>query len=154
MTRIKSTGDCVDFDIIPNFNKMTEILHTRGQLERKLSQEIQALYRHHLGHLPSKVTCQLFDAKLAVIIEDSITNAEQILIEEGQNNLAEEVRSSLDKAIQPELKQLIETIAEVEILDLLSDATLDTGRTGIIAVLNHTPKVRNPQSVPKAKHPK
>ena len=133
---------------------MTENLHTRGQLERKLSQEIQSLYRHHLGHQPSKVICQLFDAKLAIIIEDSITNAEQILIEEGNNKLAQEVRSNLDRAIQPELKQLIKKVAEVEIIDLLSDATLDTGRTGIIAVLNNTPKVRNPHSIPKAKNPK
>lgn len=130
---------------------MTDILYTRGQLERKLSQEIQSLYRRHLGHQPSKVTCQIFDAKLAVIIEDSITNAEQILIEEGKKKLAEEVRSNLDNSIQPELRQLIENIAEVQIVDLLSDATLDTGRTGIIAVLNATPKVRNPNAVPKAK---
>ena len=130
---------------------MTENLLTRGQLERKLSQEIQAFYRHHLGHQPSKVTCQFFDSKLAIILEDSITNAEQILLEEGKHDLAQKVRSNLDDAIQPELKKLIEQITEVEVLDTLSDATLNTGRTGIIAVLSHTPKVRNPESIPKLK---
>ncbi len=121
---------------------MTDNLPTRGQLERKLSQDIQAFYRRHLGHRPSKVTCQLFDAKLAIIIEDSITNAEQILVQEGKSDLAEKVRSNLDNAIQPELKQLIEEIAEVRVVDILSDATLNTGRTGIIVVLSGTPKVR------------
>ena len=130
---------------------MTENLLTRGQLERKLSQEIQAFYRHHLGHQPSKVTCQFFDSKLAIILEDSITNAEQILLEEGKHDLAQKVRSNLDDAIQPELKKLIEQITEVEVLDTLSDATLNTGRTGIIAVLSQTPKVRNPESIPKLK---
>ena len=130
---------------------MTDILFTRGQLERKLSQEIQSLYRRHLGHQPSKVTCQIFDAKLAVIIEGSITNAEQILIEEGKKKLAEEVHSNLDNSIELKLRKLIENTAEVEIIDLLSDATLDTGRTGIIAVLNTTPKVRNPNAIPKVK---
>lgn len=130
---------------------MTDTLYTRGQLERKLSQEIQSLYRRHLGHQPSKVTCQIFDCKLAVIIEGSITNAERLLIEEGKKKLAEEVRSNLDNALQSELKQLIKNIAEVEIVDFLSDAALDTGRTGIIAVLSDTPKVRNPQAIPKAK---
>ena len=131
---------------------MTDILYTRGQLERKLSQEIQSLYRRHLGHQPSKVSCQIFDSKLAIIIEGSITLAEQILIEEGKKKLAEEVRSNLDNSIQSELRELIQNIAEVEILDLLSDATLDTGRTGIIAIFNTTPKVRNPHAVPKAKN--
>ena len=128
---------------------MTDTSYTRGQLERKLSQEIQSLYRRHLGHQPSKVTCQIFDAKLVVIIEGSITNAEQILIESGKQKLAEEVRSNLDNSIQSQLRQLIENIAEVEIVDFLSDATLNTGRTGIIAILNTTPKVRNSNAVPK-----
>lgn len=130
---------------------MTDNLLTRGQLERKISQDIQALYREQLGHQPSKISCQFFDAKLAIIIEDSITNAEQILLEEGKSDLAEKVRSNLDSAIQPELKKLIEKIAKVRVVDILSDATLNTGRTGIIAVLSETPKVRNPETIPKAK---
>lgn len=130
---------------------MINNIPTSGQLERKLSQEIQAFYRQHLGHQPSKVTCQLFDSKLAIIIENSITNAEQILVEEGKSELARKVRSNLDDAIQPELKKLIRTVTDVEVMDILSDATLNTGRTGIIAVLSQTPQVRNPQSIPKAK---
>ncbi len=130
---------------------MTDNLLTRGQLERNLSQSIQAFYRHNLGHQPSKVTCQLFDAKLAIILEDSITNAEQILVEKGQNDLAEKVRSNLNEAVQPKLKQLIEEITEVKVVDILSDAALGTGRTGIIVILSETPQVRNPESIPKVK---
>ena len=44
---------------------------TIGQLERKLSQKIGALYREQLGHQIGKVTCQLLDTKLTIIIEDS-----------------------------------------------------------------------------------
>ena len=130
---------------------MTNNLLTCGQLERKLAQKIQAFYRGHLGHQPSKVTCQFFDTKLAIIIEDSITSAEQILVDEGKAVLAEKVRSNLDDAIRPELKQLIEEITEVEVLDIMSDATLNTGRTGIIVVLSNTPDVRNRESIPKVK---
>lgn len=131
---------------------MTDNLLTRGQLERKLSQEIQQFYRSNLGHQPSKVTCQLFDTKIVIILEDSITNAEQLLVDEGKNDLAEEVRSNLDEATKPKLKQLIEEITDVKVLDILSDATLDTGRTGMISVLSATPKVRNPKNVPKLKN--
>ena len=130
---------------------MENNLPTRGQLERSLAQTIQKFYRNQLGHQPSKVTCQFFDAKLVIILEDSITNTEQILIEEGKEDLAEEVRSNLDDAIQPELKQLIEEIIEVKIIDLLSDVTLNTGRAGIIAILSDIPKVRNPESISKVK---
>lgn len=124
---------------------------TVGQIERTISQKMQALYKQYLGHQPSKVTCQLFDSKLAVIMENSVTQPEQLLIEEGSADLAEKVRADLNRAIEPQIKVLIESVLEVDVLDLLSDATLDTARTGIIAVLSQTPAVRNPEAIPKVK---
>ncbi len=124
---------------------------TRGQLERTLSQRIQALYRDKLDRQPSKVTCQLFECKLAIIVEDSVTQPERILVEVGQIDLAEQVRSILDSAIAPDLKNIIREVLGVSVIDLLSDATLGTGRTGAIAVLESTPNVRNPNSIPKTK---
>ncbi len=117
---------------------------TRGQLERTLSQQIQALYRTQLEHQPSKVTCQIFDEKIAIILEDSITQPEQLLFNTGQEKLAEQVRSELDEAIQPQLKALIEQVVGIPVIDLLSDAKLETGRTATIAILAATPQVRNP----------
>ena len=126
---------------------MDNIHPTRGQIERTLSQRILAFYRQHLGHQPSKVTCQLFENKLVIIIEDSITTAEKVLASEGQQGLAKEVRLKLEEATNPQLRTLIEEIVHSEVTDLLSDATLETGRTGIVAVLATPPKVRNPDRV-------
>lgn len=127
------------------------VVPTCGQLERTLSQRIQALYRDQLGHRLGKVTCQLFETKLAIVIEDSITQPEQVLAQEGQSNLAKEVHARLDHVIQPQLKTLIEQVLEVNVIDVLSDAAFETGRTGIIAVLTETPDVRNPMSIPKSR---
>jgi uncharacterized protein YbcI len=120
---------------------------TRGQLERNLSQRIQSFYRQQLGHQPSKVTCQLFKEKLAIIIEDSVTPAEQLLAKEGDEDFAERVRTSLGEIIKPQIEALIKEVLEIDVTDLLSDATLETGRTGIIAILAKTPQVRNPESL-------
>ncbi len=124
---------------------------TVGQVERELSQKVQALYKKHMGHQPSKVSCQLFSSKLVVVLEDSVTQPEKLLVEEGQTALAEKVRADLNEAMQPQIKTLIESILGVTVLDLLSDAALDTGRTGIIAVLSDAPTVRNPEAIPKLK---
>lgn len=129
-------------------------LPTRGQLERTLSQTIQAFYRQQLGHNPSKVTCQIFEQKVAIIIEDSVTPAEQLLAQQGQEELAEQVRSSLDDVTKPLIQQTLEEVLKVKVTDLLSDATLETGRTGIIAVLADIPQVRNPEAIPKTKKKK
>ncbi len=122
---------------------------TRGQVERTLAQRIQALYREHLGHQPSKVTCQLSEQNLVVLLENSITQPEQLLAQTGREELAQQVHSDLDDAIQPKIKALIEEILHVSVVDLLSDATLETGRTGIIALLTDPPNVRVNASITK-----
>ncbi|WP_088890150.1 DUF2294 domain-containing protein [Leptolyngbya ohadii] len=115
---------------------------TRGQLERTLSQRVQSLYRTFLGHQPSKVSCQLFDEKLTIVIENSVTQLEHLLVEEGNRHLAVQVREDLNQLIEPRIRELIESVVETEVLDLLSDATLETGRTGMIAILQEPPDTR------------
>lgn len=122
---------------------------TTGQLQRELSQRIQQFYRQQLDHLPSKVTCQIFEQKIAIILEESITPTEQLLVQEGQLELAQKVRSSIDEIIQQQLKEIIEETLEVTVQDFLSDSTLETGRMGIIAILSDVPDVRNPNSITK-----
>jgi uncharacterized protein YbcI len=124
---------------------------TRGELERSLSQRIQSLYANHFGHTPNRVICQIFDDKIAIVIENSITQPEQILINEGKEELAEAVRSQLDEAIKKPLKELIQEILNVTVQDLMSDATLETGRSGIIAVLSHIPSSRQSAASSKSK---
>ncbi|MUG94550.1 DUF2294 family protein [Scytonema sp. UIC 10036] len=123
---------------------MTSSTPTRGQVERTLTQRIQALYREQLGHQPSKITCQLSDQNVVLVLEGSITQPEQLLAQSGRVQLAEQVHSDLDDAIQPQLKALIEETLNVSVIELLSDATLATGRTGIIALLTNAPEVRTP----------
>lgn len=121
---------------------MASDLPTQGQLERSLSQKVQALYRQGLGQQPSKVSCQLCGEKFIIILEDSLTQPEQILAKEGQEDLAEQVRTNLDEFMQPQLKSLVEEVAGVTVTELLSDVTLESGLTGIIAVLEETPATR------------
>ena len=130
---------------------MTTSTPTRGQVERTLAQRIQALYRDQLGHQPTKVICQLSDHNVVIVIEGSITPPELLLAHTGRLELAEQVHSDLDDAIEPQLKALIEETLNVTVLEVLSDATLATGRTGIIAVLTDTPTVRTPPPNHKAR---
>ncbi|HAX85705.1 MAG TPA: hypothetical protein DCY91_05395 [Cyanobacteria bacterium UBA11370] len=121
-----------------------KVIPTRGQLERTLSQRIQSLYREQLGHQPSKVTVAITDERITILIEDAITQPEQLLVNLGREELTEQVRSDLDQAIQVSLRSLIEEVVGLEVVDLLSDTTLETGRAGSIAVLSDIPKFRNP----------
>lgn len=122
---------------------MTSSPPTRGQIERTLSQRIQALYRTQLEHKVSKVTCQIFDEKIAIVLENSITQAEQLLANNGQQELAEQVRSELGEVLEPQLKALIEEVVGVDVIELLSDAKLESGRAATVAILADKPQIRN-----------
>ncbi len=122
---------------------------TRGKLERTLSQGIQALYRSQLGHSTSQALCNLLDNKLIIVIENAITQPEKLLAQNGQEALASQVRAQLELVLELPLKELITEVLGVGVSDLLSDATLETGRTGTIAILESAPKVRHSSSTSK-----
>ena len=122
---------------------------TIGQLEREITQRLSSLYNEILGQRPSQIICHFFDTELVISLENSVTQTERILMYEGYENLAEQVRSSLYKIIKPQLQDLIEQIIGSPILDLMLNTNLVTGRTGIIIVLKQLPDVRNPESIPK-----
>ncbi|MEG3850446.1 DUF2294 domain-containing protein [Microcoleus sp. herbarium19] len=122
---------------------------TRGKLERSLAQGIQALYRQALGHQTSQALCNLLDNKLIIVIENAITQPEKLLVQNGQEDLASQVRSQLESVLELQLKDLITEILGVGVIDLLTDATLETGRTGTIAILESVPKVRDSNSKSK-----
>lgn len=118
------------------------LVPTLGQLQRSLSQQFQRLYRERLNHTPGKITCQILDEKLLFVIEDSVTKPEQLLLDEGQKELAEQVRVDLAAALRPQIVEMVETTLGRRVVDILTDATLSTGRTSVVIILAEPPEVR------------
>jgi uncharacterized protein YbcI len=114
---------------------------TKGQLERSLSQQFQKLYRDCLGHSTGKVSCRLFDDKVTIIIEDSLTQPEQLLMENSDPQRVKELHSDLSEIVRPQLVDLVENTLQQKVVDLMSDTTLETGRTGLVIVLSDYPQV-------------
>ncbi|MBD1874831.1 DUF2294 domain-containing protein [Nodosilinea sp. FACHB-131] len=118
------------------------LLPTAGQIQRNLTQQFQRLYREQLNHAIGKITCQLFDEKLLLVIEDSVTKPEQLLVETGDTALAEQVRADLVTALRPQIIEITEQALDRKVVDIMTDATLETGRTGIVIILSDPPEVR------------
>lgn len=143
---ITPSGDLFTVPFISNFpfpQRMKAPNLTRGQLERTLSQQLEALYYDKLGHRPSKVICHINGEQITLLLEESITPPEQLLTDSGQDELAERVRLDLEKALRPQISELIENMLGIPVVDMLSDATFDTGRTGTIVILASAPQLRD-----------
>ncbi|MEL6262004.1 MAG: DUF2294 domain-containing protein [Cyanobacteria bacterium J06626_6] len=123
---------------------------TAGQLERAISQSLQALYKKQLGQTPSKVTCQFFETKIGIVIEDSITKPELLMLEANDTALVEQVRRDINGIIQKKVRELALEILQLEATDVLIDTSIDTGTTGIVVSLSGIPNVRNVEAIPKA----
>lgn len=130
---------------------MTNENPTRGQIERTIGQKLQALYRERTGQRPEKVTCQFFDEKLAIVLEQVSTPAERFLLDSGRQEIAELFRSELEAQMRAETIALIEEIATTQIVEVLGSTNLKIGVSALIAILNEPPSVRDPESIPKSK---
>lgn len=114
---------------------------TAGQLERAISQQVRALYRNQFGHQPSRVDCHLLGNKLVISLEDVITPLEKLLAE-AQSSALREVREFIDNTIKPKLRQLVEEISQVSVINCLYDTAVDSGCAGAIVILASPPLVR------------
>ena len=122
---------------------MERTAFTRGEMERSLSQYIQAFYRNQLGCRTGKISCHLLNNKLAIVIENSITPVEKLLNESDEGKFLKDLRDRIDALIKAKLPLGMEEILQVKVIDLTIDTTLNHNFTGIIALLSQAPAVRN-----------
>lgn len=109
------------------------------QLEQKLAQRVIELFQNYLGHEPQHVSCKLAEKNLTIVVEDSITRLEQFLSQRGRQELAQQVRLGLLKALEPQLSCLVAEVLNVPVVDVIANSTFDTGRTSIVAILAAEP---------------
>ena len=114
-------------------------LVTPEQLEEKLSQQIIALYQTHLSHQLNNVYCKIIDKTITIVAEDSITGLERFLLNNNRSELAQQVRSTLHKVLEPHIKFLVESIVNVPVVDVICNSIFDTGRTSMVAILANVP---------------
>ena len=119
-----------------------KVLPTRGQLERQMSQTLQSLYRQQFGHLASKITCHLFDNKVAIVAEDTITKVEKILYDHSKLDLVYNIRFAIGEAFVRQVKQITTEILQVEVIDIIFDSTSNSGYLGMIIFLYNSPQMR------------
>lgn len=113
---------------------MNKLKYIPENLENLLSERIKYLYEHQLKHELGGISYQIFDNKLMMIIEGTVTPAEQTLNDSSQQELAKKVRGIFDAIIQPQIKQIIEEVFGLQVVDFLSDTTINTSRTAVIAI--------------------
>lgn len=105
-----------------------------SNLEQILVERIQSLFVNQLGHQPEDVYCRFLDNKLTIVIENAITKPEKLLMAAGYQEIVKKARSSIEKILQPEFKQIIEEVTSFQVSNILFATHLDTNYVSIIAL--------------------
>lgn len=130
---------------------MEQTFPTRGEMERSLSQYIQAFYRNQLGCLTGKINCHIFNNQVAIAIENSVTPLERMLDNSSDCEFRRDLRDRIDTIVKRELLSGMETVLKVKVVDLTINTTLDNNFTGIVVLLSESPNVRVPKHLSKLK---
>ena len=104
------------------------------KVETLLSKKISDIYHNQLEHKLDSISYKLFDRTLIIMLEGTITSSEKLLKNNDLLYLAEEVRKSIDSIIHPQIRDTIEEILNVKVVDFLSDTTIEQNMTGAIAI--------------------
>jgi uncharacterized protein YbcI len=110
------------------------------KLESVLSKKIKDIYEARLKHQVTDISYKLFDKTLIILIEGTVTPVEQLLNQSDRRELAKQVRNVIDNIVHTEIKILIEEVINVKIVDFLSDTTINSNRTGAIAIFEFKPE--------------
>jgi uncharacterized protein YbcI len=122
---------------------------TCAQIERTITQQLQAFFREYVGQRPSKVICQILSHGVVVILHDTLAPAERTLLDADRTESAKQLRSELHELLKPRIKELLEPIVASPVTAVLVDSDLDTGISTLTAILENLPQVRDPESIPK-----
>ncbi len=118
------------------------------KIETLLSQKIKDVYQDKLEHQLDNISYRLFERTLIIMMEGTITSPEKLLKSSARLDLAKQVRESIDSVIHPQIKDIIEEVLNVKVIDFLSDTTIDNDLTGAIAIfefkLRHTNEDEKP----------
>ena len=111
-----------------------------NKIEPLLFRKIKDIYRDRLEHQLDNISCRLFDRTLIIMLEGIITSPEKLLKNSARLDLANQVRESIDSVIHPQIKNIIEEVLDVKVVDFLSDTTIDNDLTAAIAIFEFKPR--------------
>jgi uncharacterized protein YbcI len=109
---------------------------TGGQLNAALARAVVRVHRDYVGRGPTKAQAFFRGNVVVVIMEDVMTKAEQSLVASGQDDAVLEMRCRFQKAMGPELREIVERLTGCKVDAFMSDNHIDPDAAVEIFVLD------------------
>lgn len=110
---------------------------TKGELEAELTKEIVRVEKEYLGRGPIDARTHLINDMALVRLRGVLTLAEEKLAEtQDGRTLVKDARRQLFETSRPMLAEIVRKTLGVELIDLFSDISTETGERIIILTVN------------------
>lgn len=110
---------------------------TKGELEAELTREIVRIEKEYLGRGPVDARTHLINDMALVRLRGVLTPAEEKLAETQEGRaLVKDARRQLFETSRSMLAEIVRQILGVELIDLFSDISTETGERIIILTVN------------------
>jgi uncharacterized protein YbcI len=110
----------------------------QGEQLAAISNMVVSIYADYLGRGPTKARTYATDGVVTCLLEDTLTRAEQSLIESGRESAVLEVRNSLQETMREELVRAMEKLTENRVRAMISGTQLDPDVTTQVFVLEES----------------
>jgi uncharacterized protein YbcI len=91
----------------------------------EISSGMVSIYKTVLGRGPTKARTTISDDMVVTVLEDSLTKGERTLAAQDREDAVRELRRNLQSAMCSEIKKLVETTLQREVVCFLSDHSPD-----------------------------
>lgn len=110
---------------------------TKGELEAELTKEIVRIEKEYLGRGPIDARTNLINDMALVRLRGVLTPAEEKLAETQEGRaLVKDARRQLFETSRPMLAEIVRQTLGVELIDLFSDISTETGERIIVLTVN------------------
>lgn len=110
---------------------------TKGELEAELTKEIVRVEKEYLGRGPIDARTHLINDMALVRLRGVLTLAEEKLAEtQDGRTLVKDARRQLFETSRPMLAEIVRKTLGVELIDLFSDISTETGERIIVLTVN------------------
>lgn len=113
-------------------------IQPQGEQLAEISNMVVSIYADYLGRGPTKARTYATDGVVTCLLEDTLTRAEQSLIQSGRESAVLEVRNSLQETMREELVKAMEKLTENRVRAMISGTQLDPDVTTQVFVLEES----------------
>jgi uncharacterized protein YbcI len=123
----------------------------QGETLAAISNMVVAVYADHLGRGPTKARTYNHDGVVVCLLEDSLTRAEQTLVDSGHSDYVSNLRDALQHAMHQPLVNGIEKLTNQTVDNLIAGNHIEAGISSqVFLMANETQTARGGGKPPRA----